>query len=110
MCITVLSSPTISPSPEQLRFEVNVTFPETTCPQAGFVFTELPDAASLDAAPPLAPPLAPPDDGSVLFVCAAASVGCIINVPSAANDTSVATMYDIVVRFIHRTLGDKLFM
>ena len=92
MFITVLSSPTISPSPEQLRFEVNVTFPETTCPQAGFVVAEL------------------PDDGSVLLVCAAASVGCIINVPSAAKDTSVATMYDIVVRFIHRTLGDKLFM
>lgn len=92
MFITVLSSPTNSPSPVQLRFEVNVTFPETTCPQAGFVVAEL------------------PDDGSVLLFCAAASVGCIINVPSAAKDTSVATMYDIVVRFIHRTLGDKLFM
>src|SRR3954470_22306339 len=97
MFITVLSSPTISPSPEQLRFEVNVTFPETTCPQAGFVVAELPDVGSAG-------------DVLAFLVVAAASVGCVINVPSAAKDTSVATMYDIVVRFIHRTLGDKLFM
>jgi hypothetical protein len=97
MFIVVSSFPTISPSPEQLRLEVNVTFPETTCPQAGFVVAELPDVESAGDVP-------------VLLVCAATSVGCIINVPSADKDTSVATMYDIVVRFIHRTLGDKLFM
>ena len=98
MFIVVSSFPTISPSPEQLRLEVNVTFPETTCPQAGFVVAELPDVESAVDVPVL------------LVVAAATSVGCIINVPSADKDTSVATMYDIVVRFIHRTLGDKLFM
>ena len=42
--------------------------------------------------------------------CAIANVGCIVNAPNAAKDTIAATMYDIVVRFIHKTLGDKLFM
>jgi hypothetical protein len=89
--------------------DVNITVPETTCPQAGFVVVE-----SVEDGEPVEDREPVEDVGSVAVfvncVCAIASVGCIVNAPNAAKETIVATMYDIVVRFIHRTLGDKLFM
>jgi len=92
--MTVLSAPTIKPSPVQTRFDVKLTFPCTTSPQAGFVTA---GTVVFDADDD--------DDGVCVFVCACASsaVGCIAKPITAVRDKIVATMYDIIVRFIQKT-------
>jgi hypothetical protein len=94
--------------------DVNVTVPETTCPQAGFVVTDavedgeavedgkpVEDGEAVEDGKPVEDVgLAPLEAGFVDCVCAIASVGCIVNAPNAAKETIVATMYDIVVLFI----------
>jgi hypothetical protein len=106
-----------------------VTVPETTCPQAGFVVADAVEAGEAvedgDEAVEDGDEAVEDGDEAVeavvltllegvfvncVCVSAIASVGCIVNAPNAAKETIVATMYDIVVRFIYRTLGDKLFM
>src|SRR5918996_6644163 len=75
--IVVASSPTINPSPVQLRFAVNVTFPCTTCPHATV-----------------------PCGGC--SSCATAFIGATTCAPTATNDTIAATMYVIKVLFIQK--------
>ncbi len=76
------------PSPEQLRFAVKLTFPCTTSPHAGFVmgFTVAGDADAVE-----------------FCSCAIRDDGWIAKPITAARDTIVATMYDIIVRFIQMT-------
>src|SRR6266702_116385 len=89
--MTVLSAPTIRPSPGQLRCAVKLTLPWTTSPQAGFVMGVIVAAVG--------------DGVCCVCVCACAirAVGWIAKPITAARDKIVATMYDIIVRFIQMT-------
>src|SRR5205823_14804663 len=82
--MTVLSAPTIKPSPLQLRFAVKLTLPCTTSPHAGFVMGAFAAAAAV----------------CCCCCCAIRGNGWIAKPLIAARDTIVATMYDISVRFI----------
>src|SRR5438874_13076649 len=98
--MTVLSAPTIRPSPVQLRFAVKLTLPWTTSPHAGFVMGVI-VAADADAGTD-----AVVGDGiCCVCVCACAirAVGWIAKPITAVRDKIVATMYDIIVRFIQMT-------
>ena len=99
-----LSAPTIIPSPEHFRFAVRFTFPCTTSPQAGFVTAAAGDVAAGDVA---AGDVAAGDvaaGGAVEFcTCAIRIDGWIAKPITAARDTIVATMYDIIIRFIQMT-------
>src|SRR5215469_5511420 len=102
----VESAPTIIPSPEHFRFAVKFTFPCTTSPQAGFVTAAAGDVAAGDVA---AGDVAAGDvaAGGVAAVefctCAIRVDGWIAKPITAARDTIVATMYDIIIRFIQMT-------
>ena len=66
--MTVLSAPTIRPSPVQLRFAVKLTLPWTTSPHAGFVMGVI---AAADADDDLGVEAADAGDG-VCCVCVCA--------------------------------------
>src|SRR5215469_12012851 len=112
----VESAPTIIPSPEHFRFAVKFTFPCTTSPQAGFVTAAAGDVAAGDVAAGdvAAGDVAAGDvaaggvaAGGVAAVefctCAIRVDGWIAKPITAARDTIVATMYDIIIRFIQMT-------
>src|SRR5215831_759589 len=105
----VESAPTIIPSPEHFRFAVKFTFPCTTSPQAGFVTAAAGDVAAGDVA---AGDVAAGDVAAgdvavggvaVFCTCAIRVDGWIAKPITAARDTIVATMYDIIIRFIQMT-------
>src|SRR5215510_5594290 len=97
----VESAPTIIPSPEHFRFAVKFTFPCTTSPQAGFVTAAAGDVAAGDVA---AGDVAAGGVAAVEFcTCAIRIDGWIAKPITAARDTIVATMYDIIIRFIQMT-------
>src|SRR5215467_10024131 len=95
-----LSAPTINPSPEHFRFAVKFTVPCTTSPQAGFVTAAAGDAAAGDAA---AGDAAAGGAAVEFCTCAIRVDGWIAKPITAARDTIVATMYDIIIRFIQMT-------
>src|SRR5215469_4051977 len=107
----VESAPTIIPSPEHFRFAVKFTFPCTTSPQAGFVTAAAGDvpAGDVAAGDVAAGDVAAGDvaAGGVAAVefctCAIRVDGWIAKPITAARDTIVATMYDIIIRFIQMT-------
>ena len=104
--MTVLSAPTIRPSPVQLRFAVKLTLPWTTSPHAGFVMGVIVAAdADADAGTDANADAAVGDGVCCVCVCACAirAVGWIVKPITAARDKIVATMYDIIVRFIQMT-------
>src|SRR5215469_5589911 len=96
-----LSAPTIIPSPEHFRFAVKFTFPCTTSPQAGFVTAAAGDVAArgVAAGDVAAGDVAAGDVAAVEFcTCAIRVDGWIAKPITAARDTIVATMYDIIIR------------
>jgi hypothetical protein len=105
----VLSAPIINPSPEHFRFDVKLTTPCTTSPHAGFVTAA--DAGDVVAGDVVAGDVVAGDvvAGDVVPVpvefcaCAIRVDGWIAKPITAARDTIVATMYDIIVRFIQMT-------
>src|SRR5215472_15087845 len=107
----VESAPTIIPSPEHFRFAVRFTFPCTTSPQAGFVTAAAGDVAAGDVAAGdvaaggvAAGGVAAGGVAAVEFcTCAIRVDGWIAKPITAARDTIVATMYDIIIRFIQMT-------
>ena len=103
--MTVLSAPTIRPSPVQLRFDVKLTLPWTTSPHAGFVMGVIVAAAADDGLDAAAIASAAGDGICCVCVCACAitAVGWITKPITADKDKIVATMYDIIVRFIQMT-------
>jgi hypothetical protein len=103
--MTVLSAPTIRPSPVQLRFAVKLTLPWTTSPHAGLVMGVIVAADADDGVVADDTPAAAGDGVCCVCVCACAirAVGWIAKPITAARDKIVATMYDIIVRFIQMT-------
>jgi len=99
--MTVLSAPTISPSPVQLRLAVKLTLPWTTSPHAGFVMGVI---AVVDADDDFGVDATDVCDGvCCVCVCAIRADGWITKPITAPKDKIVATMYDIIVRFIQMT-------
>src|ERR671918_3124911 len=96
--MVVPSSPTIRPSPLQFKSEFNSTSPSTTCPQAALV-TGVLDSLCWSCCCPCPCPC-PCSCSCCTCCCAIEDNGCIVRPLITANDTIVATMYAIIVRFI----------